>query len=80
MADLAGDADPRIQSLGQMGAQYFLGRIDAAAPDFDVDSVGAAPRGSARDDLLRRCGAAMQAGGHDFRTIGRALAPPRPTA
>ncbi len=31
MADLAEDEDPRIRSLGRVAAQYFLGRIDAAA-------------------------------------------------
>ena len=79
MADLAEDEDPRIQSLGRTAAQYFLGRIDAAEPGFDLDAAlgrrgaRAAPSASA---LLGRCGDAMQAGGRDFRTIGQALAAP----
>ena len=83
MADLAEDEDPRIQSLGRVAAQYFLGRIDAAQPGFDPDGAidGEAGAGADRDALLRRCGDAMQAGGRDFRSIGQALAPPRrPTA
>ena len=79
MADLAEDEDPRIRSLGRTAAQYFLGRIDAAAPGFDADAAldGPAPAGAARTRLLDACGDAMQAGGRDFRSIGRALAPPR---
>lgn len=82
MAELAEDQDPRIQSLGRTAAQYFLGRIDAADPGFDpVAALEAqAPAGAERDRLLSRCGDAMQAGGRDFRTIGRELAPrARPT-
>ena len=74
MAQLAEDQDPRVQSLGRVAAQYFLGRIDAASPGFDPGSV-APPEPGERSALLRRCGDAMQAGGRDFRTIGQALAP-----
>lgn len=74
MAELAEDQDPRVRSLGRVAAQYFLGRIDAASPDFDPESVAATDSGE-RSDLLRRCGDAMQAGGRDFRSIGEALAP-----
>ena len=79
MADLAEDGDPRIRGLGRMAAQYFLGRIDAARPGFDPAAAlaAAAPGGAERQRLLGACGDAMQAGGHDFRSIGRALAPPR---
>ena len=82
MAELAEDQDPRIRSLGQVAAQYFLGRIDAGSPGFDADAAldAGAPSGTERDQLLSRCGDAMQAGGHDFRSIGRELtAPGRPT-
>jgi hypothetical protein len=82
MADLAGDRDPRVQGLGRMAAQYFLGRIDAAQPGFDPDAAltGEAPQGAERSRLLAQCGDAMQAGGHDFRSIGEALVPRgRPT-
>ncbi|MEA3030841.1 MAG: hypothetical protein QOG13_2166 [Sphingomonadales bacterium] len=76
MAELADDQDPRIRSLGRVAAQYFLGRIDAAAPGFDPDAAAPAEPGD-HDQLLRRCGDAMQAGGRDFRSIGEALAPGR---
>ena len=80
MAGLAEDDDPRVRSLGRVAAQYFLGRIDAAEPGFDPASVEI-PAGH-DDALLRRCGDAMQAGGRDFRDIGRQLAQParRPVA
>ena len=79
MADLAEDDDPRIRSLGRMAAQYFLGRLDAARPGFDPAAALDAdpPAGPERQRLLGRCGDAMEAGGHDFRNIGRQLAPPR---
>ncbi len=79
MADLAEDEDPRIQSLGRVAAQYFLGRIDAARPGFDPAAAldGDPPAGAERERLLGACGDAMQAGGRDFRSIGQALAPPR---
>lgn len=83
MAELAEDEDARVRSLSQVAAQYFLGRIDAEGAGFDPDAAldEGAPQGAARDALLGRCGDAMQAGGHDFRSIGRALAPPsRPAA
>jgi hypothetical protein len=83
MADLAGDEDQRIRSLGRMAAQYFLGRIDAARPGFDPASAleAEAPAGAERERLLDACGDAMEAGGRDFRAIGEALAPRgRPSA
>ena len=76
MAQLAEDQDPRVQSLGRVAAQYFLGRIDAASPGFDPGNV-AQPAPGDHSALLRRCGDAMQAGGRDFRTIGQALMPGR---
>ena len=82
MADLAEDEDPRLRAMGRVGAQYFLGRIDAAAPGIDPEA--ALEQGASGEDhgaLLRQCGDVMQAGGYDFRTIGGALAPTaRPAA
>lgn len=82
MASLVGETDPRISAAGQVAAQYFLGRIDAAGSDFDSEAaIDAAPTGdAARAALLRRCGSAMPV--RDFRALGDALAPPasHPTA
>jgi hypothetical protein len=76
MAQLAESGDQRVQSLGRVAAQYFLGRIDAAMPGFDP--ANAAPPGQGdHSALLRSCGDAMAAGGRDFRSIGQALAPGR---
>jgi len=79
MADLAEDDDPRVSALGRVAAQYFLGRIDASDPGFDPGAAmeAEAPSGAERQQLLGQCGDAMQAGGRDFRTIGRQLAPAR---
>ena len=76
MAELAEAEDSRLRSLGQVAAQYFLGRIDAASADFDPEALPAVAAGD-RETLLRRCGDAMQAGGRDFRSIGEALVPAR---
>jgi hypothetical protein len=78
MADLAEDDDPRVSSLGRMAAQYFLGRIDAAHPGSDPAAAleAEAPQGVERERLLAACGDAMEAGGRDFRAIGRALRRP----
>ncbi|HEY0325789.1 MAG TPA: hypothetical protein VGC46_07405 [Allosphingosinicella sp.] len=75
MAELAREDDPRVRSAGMTGAQYFLGRLDAADPGFDPDSEGeegAAPLAE-REILVRRCGEAMGAGGRDFRALGQRL-------
>lgn len=77
MAELAEDGDPRVAGAGRIGAQYFLGRIDATEPDFDPADSPTAPQGAARAQLLRQCGDAMEASGLDFRTLGEALAPAR---
>ena len=58
--------------MGTVGAQYFLGRIDAAAPDYDVDRTIDRELGD-RDGLLRQCGEVLRAGGRDFRAIGESL-------
>ena len=80
MAELAGDEDPRIRTAGMTGAQYFLGRIDAASPGFDPDmESGAGVAGAERERLIGRCGALMGAGGRDFRALGERLARPRDT-
>lgn len=75
MAELARQDDPRIRSAGMTGAQYFLGRLDAAAPGFDPDSESGDEAASlaGRETLVRRCGEAMGAGGRDFRALGESL-------
>jgi len=56
MADLAEDRDPRVQGLGRMAAQYFLGRIDAANPGFDPDAVlDAPPPPTASNEVAHEC-------------------------
>ncbi|HEX8639905.1 MAG TPA: hypothetical protein VF704_02000 [Allosphingosinicella sp.] len=80
MAELAESDDPRLRSTGQVAAQYFLGRIDASAPDTQLQSPPLISGGE-RHTLLARCGAEMGAAGRDFRAIGEALVPgTRPAA
>ena len=79
MAELADDENPQVRTVARTAAQYFLGRIDAAAPGFDP-AAAPAPRAAERAGLMRRCGEALDATGHDFEALLRAGATPRPTA
>lgn len=75
MAQLAAADDPRIRDAALVGAQYFLGRLDAGAAGFDPDTPLPSPPGDPeRDQLIRRCTALMGAGGRDFRALGQRLA------
>ena len=77
MADLARAEDPAVRMLGITAAHYFLGRIDSAAPGFDV--AAARPVAEAeRPELLRRCTAALSASGFDPGALGASLDRPRP--
>jgi hypothetical protein len=80
MAALADSEDPAVRDVGMIGAQYFLGRIDAAAPGLDPGALGELPAGPGRAALLRRCADELGRAGHDFRAIGDRLEPARPTA
>ena len=74
MAELAQADDPRVRSAGMTGAQYFLGRLDAAESDIDPEAAAEDPAPVAeREALVRRCGEAMGADGRDFRALGESL-------
>ncbi|HEX8364121.1 MAG TPA: hypothetical protein VF603_02420 [Allosphingosinicella sp.] len=78
MAELARAANPQVRTLGLAAAQYFLGRIDAAAPGYEVSAVPVSE--ADRPELVRRCGERLNANGFDLRALaapGQAL---RPTA
>lgn len=80
MAELAEDENPQTRTVARTAAQYFLGRIDAAMADFDLTAIPS-PRRSDRPELLRRCGALLDASGRDFEALGQMIPPPvRPTA
>jgi hypothetical protein len=74
MAGLARAEDPTVRALGITAASFFLGRIDAVAPGFDV--AAALPVGEAEQaSLLRSCEEALNAGGFDVEALARSLAP-----
>jgi hypothetical protein len=79
MAELARAEDPAVRALGLGAAQYFLGRIDAAAPGHDP-AAAATPAVSERPELLRRCSAVLEASGFDPRSLGETLERPPPDA
>jgi hypothetical protein len=80
MAELADDENPQTRTVARTAAQYFLGRIDASMMDLDLASVASPPR-SDRPELLRRCGAVLDASGRDFEALGRMTdSPVRPSA
>lgn len=75
MAGLSRSDDPRFRTLGLAAANFFLGRIDAAAPGFDVgdDAVRAPIADSERPALLRRCGDALNDAGFDVEALSASL-------
>jgi hypothetical protein len=78
MAELARARDPAVRTLGITAAHYFLGRIDAAAPGYDLARI-AAIDDAERAPLLRRCGEALVSGGFDLRALGESLERESPT-
>jgi hypothetical protein len=72
MAELARAQDPAARTLGLTAAQYFLGRIDAAAPGTDLSRIAPVSE-SERAPLMRRCGDALNEGGFDLRALGASL-------
>jgi len=77
MAELARAEDAEVRRVGLSAAQFFLGRVDAAAPGYEIGP--ARIEDSGRPELLRRCGAALDASGFDPREAGASLEPPEPT-
>ena len=78
MAELARAEDPAVRAVGMSAAHYFLGRIDAAAPGYDL-AGSAAPEQGERPALLERCTAALSENGYDPRALGASLEPAGPT-
>ncbi|HEX8653822.1 MAG TPA: hypothetical protein VF693_01180 [Allosphingosinicella sp.] len=78
MAELARAPDPEARTLGLTAAQYFLGRIDAASPGYEVR--GAPVADAERPELVRRCGERLQTNGFDLRALRASGERPRPAA
>jgi hypothetical protein len=78
MADLAAADEPAARALGMSAAHFFIGRIDAAAPGYDLAAAPAVPEAE-RAGLLRRCTEALGASGFQ-REIGESLERPQPSA
>ena len=67
MAVLARQDDPQARSLGFAAASYFLGRIDAAAPGFDVSGAEGAVADEERPALVAQCSAILTESGVNLR-------------
>jgi len=78
MAELTRAEDPAVRALGLSAAHYFLGRIDAAVPGYDLASAPAVPERE-RPALLARCSATLSDHGFDPRAVGASLEPAGPT-
>jgi hypothetical protein len=78
MAQLAANDDPRVRALAMVGAQYFLGRLDAVRDD--REPAPGERTGNEGGDLIRRCSERMGPSGRDFRALGERLAPAAPRA
>ncbi|HEX8525449.1 hypothetical protein [Allosphingosinicella sp.] len=68
MAQLARDEDPSVRSLAVTAAHFFLGRIDSAAPDFDVQSLPDVAEAE-RPALIVSCGESLGEAGFDPRAL-----------
>jgi hypothetical protein len=79
MADLARSDVPAARALGLSAAHFFIGRIDAAAPDYDLAAAPAVPEAE-RTAALRRCTDTLGASGFDPNGLGASLETARPTA
>ena len=79
MADLARAEAPAARALGMSAAQFFIGRIDAAAPGYDLASAPAIASAE-RAALLGRCTDTLGASGFDPQALGTRLERPEPTA
>ncbi|HZF93742.1 MAG TPA: hypothetical protein VEZ20_02600 [Allosphingosinicella sp.] len=79
MADLARAEEPAARALGLSAAHFFIGRIDAAVPGYDLARAPAVPE-SERADLLARCTQTLGASGFDPEGLGERLDRPQPTA
>ena len=77
MADLARSDAPAARALGTSAAHFFIRRIDAAAPGYDLASAPAVAA-EARPGLMRRCADILGASGFDAEGLGASLERPRP--
>jgi len=67
MATLARQDDPEARSLGMAAASYFLGRIDAAAPGYDVRGPAGAVAEGEQSALVAQCSAILTESGVNLR-------------
>ncbi|HEY0011803.1 MAG TPA: hypothetical protein VGB79_03005 [Allosphingosinicella sp.] len=79
MADLARAEEPSARALGLSAAHFFIGRIDAAAPGFDLEAAPAVPEPE-RAASLRRCTDTLRASRFDPEGLGASLERPEPIA
>ena len=79
MADLARADAPAARALGLSAAHFFIGRIDAAAPGYDLARAPAVPAGE-RAGLLARCTETLGASGFDRESLSEGLDRPEPIA
>ena len=79
MAELAGAGEPAVRALGLSAAHFFIGRIDAAAPGYDLARAPAIPA-SERAALLAHCTETLGASGFDPEGLEARFDRPQPTA
>jgi hypothetical protein len=79
MADLARSGEPAARALGLGAAHFFIGRIDAAAPGYDLGAAPAVPPAE-RAAALQRCTETLSASGFDPEALGARLDRSQPTA
>ena len=76
IGQLTGAEDETIQQAGQLGAQYYFGRLDGrGVPDLEalLNEAAATMKPEEMDSTIRRCGAVMQERGQALQAIGERM-------
>jgi hypothetical protein len=70
--------DAETKNVGQMGALYFMGRLDSGMPDKDLEerifAVGQSMEGQDVQKVIQHCGEIMQERGEAVQKIGERVA------
>jgi hypothetical protein len=76
--------DAEAQKIGQMSAMYFMGRLDAAMSDKEIEdrlfATGQVMLGTNLQKDLERCGAILQERGGVYEDMGKRISAREETA
>lgn len=76
IGQLTGAEDETVQQAGQLGSQYYFGRLDGrAVADLEalLKKAAATMKPEELDSTIQKCGATMQARGQALQAIGERM-------